>query len=381
MKLTTLKIEDDKDIVRLRLVGQLVAQTCGFDKFAETRIVTALLELGRNLVQHGGGGRMALSLDRVDGRLDLVAEAVDQGPGIAGLDALLDGSAVSRGPGLGLGLRGVRRIADRFEVDTGVEGSRIIAGFGTALTPDRQAERAREVGDRMASLRRADPGAMLAQQNRELLDALAERDMLMAEVHHRTKNNLALVTGLMRLSRTNSQSAETRAVLQDLELRVRAIATVHDQLQRSAASDTVALLPLLRDVAGQTRRAFSSMECAVAIEVDGESVEMRGSAATDLALAAGELMTNACKHAFTGRRHGRITETVSLDDEMLTLVVEDDGVGLAEGMERPERSESLGWRMIRTMTQKHEGFVRTSSNSGLRVELAFRRDRLAVAAG
>ncbi len=381
MKLTTLKIEDDKDIVRLRLVGQLVAQTCGFDKFAETRIVTALLELGRNLVQHGGGGRMALSLDRVDGRLDLVAEAVDQGPGIAGLDALLDGSAVSRGPGLGLGLRGVRRIADRFEVDTGVEGSRIIAGFGTALTPDRQAERAREVGDRMASLRRADPGAMLAQQNRELLDALAERDMLMAEVHHRTKNNLALVTGLMRLSRTNSQSAETRAVLQDLELRVRAIATVHDQLQRSAASDTVALLPLLRDVAGQTRRAFSSMECAVAIEVDGESVEMRGSAATDLALAAGELMTNACKHAFTGRRHGRITATVSLDDEMLTLVVEDDGVGLAEGMERPERSESLGWRMIRTMTQKHEGFVRTSSNSGLRVELAFRRDRLAVAAG
>ena len=77
MRLTTLKIEADEDIVRLRMVGQEVARRCGFAKFAETRIVTALLELGRNIVQHGGGGRMTLSLEPQGSGLALGVEAVD----------------------------------------------------------------------------------------------------------------------------------------------------------------------------------------------------------------------------------------------------------------------------------------------------------------
>ena len=64
---------------------------------------------------------------------------------------------------------------------------------------------------------------------------------------------------------------------------------------------------------------------------------------------------------------------------MLKLVVSDDGCGLAPGMERPERSDSLGWRMIRTMVQKHGGFVRTSGGSeGLTVELGFDEAQLGL---
>lgn len=386
MRLTTLKIEADEDIVRLRMVGQEVARRCGFAKFAETRIVTALLELGRNIVQHGGGGRMTLSLEPQGSGLALGVEAVDQGPGIPDLDARLSNAdplpGTARAPGLGLGLRGVQRIADRFEVESGAEGTRILAGFDTRLAASEAAPVAAGIGEALAALRRADPAAMLAQQNRDLLDALEERDLLMAEVHHRTKNNLALVTGLMRLSRSAAKTEETRGVLRDLELRVKAITAIHDQLQRAAAADSAALLPLLRDVAEQTRQAFSTPDQEVKVVVTGETLLLSGNAATDLALAAGELMTNACKHAFVGREKGRLHVSLKREEGVLKLTVSDDGCGLAPGMERPERSDSLGWRMIRTMVQKHGGFVRTSNGEGgLSVELGFGEAQLGLIEG
>ena len=385
MRLTTLKIEADEDIVRLRMVGQEVARHCGFAKFAETRIVTALLELGRNIVQHGGGGRMTLSLEPRAGALELVVEAIDQGPGIPDLEARLGGAAplpgAARRPGLGLGLRGVQRIADRLDIESGAEGTRIRAGFDTGLPAAGTAQTAAAIGEALAALRRADPAAMLAQQNRDLLDAIEERDLLMAEVHHRTKNNLALVTGLMRLSRSAAASDETKKVLRDLELRVKAITAIHDQLQRAAAADSAALLPLLRDVAEQTRQAFSTSDQEIEIVVEGDALHLTGSAVTDLALAAGELLTNACKHAFAGRARGRLELHLRRADGMLTLTVADDGCGLAPGMERPERSESLGWRMIRTMVQKHAGFIRTENREeggGLSVELGFDEAQLGL---
>ncbi|MGX9856106.1 sensor histidine kinase [Limimaricola variabilis] len=385
MRITTLKIEADDDIVRLRMVGQEVARRCGFGKFAETRIVTALLELGRNIVQHGGGGRMILTLEPRDAGLDLVAEAIDHGPGISDLDARLTAAGplpgTNGGPaaGLGLGLRGVRRIADRMDVDTGPEGTRIRVIFATSCGAGEAAALGGEIGEALAVLRRADPAAMLAQQNRDLLDALEERDLLMAEVHHRTKNNLALVTGLMRLSRSAAKTEETREVLRDLELRVKAITALHDRLQRAAGADSTPLLPLLRDVAEQTRQAFSTPDQEVAVAVTGEALSLSGNAATDLALAAGELMTNACKHAFAGRDKGRLHVALAREEGMLKLTVADDGCGLAPGMERPERSDSLGWRMIRTMVQKHGGFVRTSGGStGLTVELGFGEAQLGL---
>ncbi|WP_341212003.1 ATP-binding protein [uncultured Limimaricola sp.] len=386
MRLTTLKIEADEDIVRLRMVGQEIARRCGFAKFAETRIVTALLELGRNIVQHGGGGRMTLSLEPQAGGLALGVEAVDQGPGIPDLDARLAGAdplpGTVRAQGLGLGLRGVQRIADRFEVESGAEGTRILAGFDTRLAASEASPTAAGIGEALAALRRADPAAMLAQQNRDLLDALEERDLLMAEVHHRTKNNLALVTGLMRLSRSAAKTEETKSVLRDLELRVKAITAIHDQLQRAAAADSAALLPLLRDVAEQTRQAFSTPDQEVKVVVTGEALLLSGSAATDLALAAGELMTNACKHAFAGRDRGRLHVSLKREEGVLKLTVSDDGCGLAPGMERPERSDSLGWRMIRTMVQKHGGFVRTSNgDGGLSVELGFGEAQLGLTEG
>lgn len=370
MRLASLRVEDDKDIVRLRNVGEQAVAGAGFSGFAGTRIVTALLELGRNLIDHAEGGRVTLFLSRRGGLLDLVIEAVDQGPGFENREGIEEGETLT-GAGLGLGLRGVKRMADRFEVHGGHEGTRIIAGFQTTLDPERQTSFVEEIITRVERLDLDDPSETLARQNRDLLEALRQRDLLMAEVHHRTKNNLSLVMGLMRLSRNTSTSEETKSVLLDLEGRVGAIAKVHDQLQHSSSSNTVELVALLRDVAERSRSAFASPGLRISIEVEGEPMLVASSAAVDLALVAGELITNACKHAFGGRDSGRITVACRREESDVKLDVRDDGIGLPDGSQRPERSDSLGWQMVRSMVNKHSGTLTTESNGGLRICMTF----------
>jgi len=86
----------------------------------------------------------------------------------------------------------------------------------------------------------------------------------------------------------------------------------------------------------------------------------------------GELITNAYKHAFTDRDKGLITIKITPEmDGGLTLHVFDDGVGLPKDAPRPERSDSLGWRMIRTLTFQHEATLSVEGSDGLCVEIRF----------
>ena len=107
----------------------------------------------------------------------------------------------------------------------------------------------------------------------------------------------------------------------------------------------------------------------------GDAVSVSGSAAIDLGLVVNELITNAYKHAFEDRQSGRIDvsfERENRDGEKPSwvLAVKDDGVGLPENV-KPERSDSLGWRMIRAMTARLSGAIETGSNKGFYTRIEF----------
>lgn len=372
MQLITINIVEDGDIARVRQVGIALTRALGFGTFDQTRIVTACLELARNAVQYGGGGRMTFALCEGEDELLLQATASDQGPGIEDLDTILHaepGRRRSPGGGLGLGLRGVQRVADALDIDTGAEGSRLQASFTLPFSEAGIKKAGALATDALAALGETDPAAELAQQNKQLLQALAERDVLIGEIHHRTSNNLALITGLIQLSRRAAKEEETVRALSELEGRVHAVTKVHEQLQRADQGDRLRVLPFLHDVAAHIEQAFNGPDRAVNIRVSGDDLEIESAAAVDIGLIVGELITNAYKHAF-GSGGGEIAVSFErhTDDELL-LCVKDNGRGLSEGTERPERSDSLGWRMIRTMVQRHGGTIEVNGNGGLRVDV------------
>lgn len=371
MRLVTLKLERDADIPRLRQVGLGLTRGAGFDTFDQTRIVTALMELGRNTIVHGGGGRIAVSLVPEGPVAAIRATATDNGPGMPDPADITVQRADSDAAGLGLGLQGVRRIADRFELESDGSGTRITAVFETDCDVAGLSELASELTETLGTLDPVDPAIALAHQNQDLLRALNERDLLLREVHHRTRNNLALVNSLVRLSARSAQGEEAARLLTDLGLRIEAVLGVHEQLERAEEGDRLRLLPFLENIAARIRSAFSGGSCAVEITVSGADISCGGRMGADLGLIVGELLTNAFKHAFHGRETGRIDITLAADETegRLIMTVADDGPGLPEGMDRPTRPSSLGWRVVESMAARYNGRVDVTSEDGLCVRV------------
>lgn len=381
LRLTRLGLRSDTDIPHIRQVGKVTAQTLGFTAFQQTRIVTAIIEVARNAIVHGGGGHVVMKLATQAGSVVLDIAVSDQGggmPAVRKADVMADRARRSD-RGLGLGLRGAKRIADRFEIETGAYGTDVHLGFVSPAKADNISALANRVSDEIAGLAAVDPATTLAQQNNELMAALAERDLLIKEIHHRTRNNIALIRSMVRLSENAAKHSETKTALAELGNRMQAILSVHELLERSDGSELVEILPFLKSVADRTYDAFSTQDCLITIDVTGASLKIGSNTAVDVGLIVAELMTNALKHAFVGRTTGRVTLHVVEDEShrdagTFLLEVSDDGHGLPAGQEQPERSASLGWRMIRAMTRRHGGQIVTTNDNGLKVSISLRTD-------
>ena len=382
MDLLNVRIAAEPDIARIRQVTSVIADACGLHSFSKTRVVTAVLEIARNALQYAGGGRAHFLL-RPEGNLCwLIVRVIDQGRGLPEGTEFVKGrrpfkakSGGTRAQGMGLGLTGVQRLADKFDLDSTNEGTKAELAFKLPVSCEEEADLAEQVMAQVAELSITDPVAELSRQNRELAEAMAERELLIDEVHHRTGNNLALIVSFIQLSKRGARSEETRQAMAQLEARVLSVAKVHQELQRANLADSIVLMPLLETVTKHAQDAFSNDELDIAISVFGDQVRVSGSAAIDLGLIVNELITNAYKHAFDGRTKGRIDvsfERESGDDDDLVWVlrVGDDGVGLPDDV-KPERSSSLGWRMIRAMAARLSGTISTNSEDGFTTRIVF----------
>jgi serine/threonine-protein kinase RsbT len=121
----TLPLRSDEDVVRARHHVRQLAIDARLRLIDQTKLVTAVSELARNTVVHGGGGEMTAGVADDNGRVGVWARFADSGPGIPDLEQAL-GEGFSTGTGLGLGLGGARRLVDEFEVRTA-------AGEGTTI--------------------------------------------------------------------------------------------------------------------------------------------------------------------------------------------------------------------------------------------------------
>ncbi|OWY05211.1 hypothetical protein B6V75_03555 [Thioclava sp. F1Mire-8] len=370
-KLTTVNLEKSADVARLRDVAMTLTNVLQFGAFERTRAVTAVVELGRNAIEHGQKGRATFSLTEVEGKPALGLLVTDQGRGIPKEKLQPDG-APSSSTGMGLGLRGVQRIATRFDVETGHEGTRIEAVFRSSANLSADARLIDQATEALNDLSMKDPTAALSEQNRELSEGITERDLLMQELHHRTGNNLALIAALIRMSKSRAQQPETQQVLTELEVRVGALSKAHELMQRGKETGKVDLAQMAAEVARTSERAFSGESLDANIEVTCAELMLDSKLAIDIGLIIGELITNAFKYAFTGRESGTIRVDVSGDLQSgIALVVSDNGIGLPSDAERPERSNSLGWRLIRTLTFQHDATLTVDGSDGLRVCIKF----------
>ena len=160
---------------------------------------------------------------------------------------------------------------------------------------------------------------------------LKEKSMLLDEIHHRVKNNLAVITSLLYLQQEETGSSEVKESLQEAQNRIQSIALVHEQLYRQAESGvSIQMDHYLDSLLAWLRQTSEPPDTALTIRAEANNIYVPLSMAVPFGMMATELITNACKHAFKEKDEGTVEVTLSKDQNYYYLEVADDGSGLPE---------------------------------------------------
>jgi two-component sensor histidine kinase len=207
---------------------------------------------------------------------------------------------------------------------------------------------------------------------RELESALAEKTVLLKEVHHRVKNNLAVIVSLLGMKAGAIEGTEAQGALEDSQQRVRSIALIHERLSGTERLDRIVFAEYAEQLVQELSGVYGVAARRIAIRVESEPVEMGIHRAIPCALILNELVTNSLKHAFPGERSGevRVRLRQSAPGE-LELAVEDDGVGCPP-IAAARNGKSLGLRIVEILTRQLEGSLEQPDCAGTRFVLRFR---------
>ena len=202
---------------------------------------------------------------------------------------------------------------------------------------------------------------------------LRDKDVLLRELQHRVKNNLQMITALIRMEARNVADGETGERFDRLAGRINSLALLYDLLSGEGADDGIDLGVYLSKVASSVMEAHAVEGIRLELKVDTWPVSIN--VAMPTGLVVNELMTNALKHAFAGRDGGTITVSSLVDDTGFRVVVADDGVGLPDGATWPQ-SGKLGAVIAQSLEQNAKATLEVTSapNEGLRVVIFFARD-------
>ncbi|MFC4169491.1 sensor histidine kinase [Teichococcus aestuarii] len=215
-----------------------------------------------------------------------------------------------------------------------------------------------------------DAAAAISAREEELRAALRQRDLLMAEIHHRVKNNLQIVASLLNLQANRLRDPRAKAEFATARDRVQALATLHRHLYTNQTFEVIALRPFLEELGQQLFAALGERPGQrIKLVVEADELEIVTDQAVSLALLITETVTNAIKHGFPDARSGTITISVHAEGEEVTLKVQDDGLGMR--LDDEEAGQGIGLTLIRGFAQHLGGEIEIRGAGGTELVLRF----------
>jgi two-component sensor histidine kinase/PAS domain-containing protein len=213
------------------------------------------------------------------------------------------------------------------------------------------------------------------ENERRLEDAISAKESLLKEVHHRVKNNLQLLLSMLNLQADLVSDPRTLEIIQDIQDRLRSIATVHQRLSQSLDSGRVDLEQYIRRLVNDLFRSHKTKSAFLRHSVELPPIELHSNDVMLCGLVVNELVTNAIKHGFPDGRTGEVRVIgKNLDDRRFSIVVADDGIGFPAD-QNFAASSSLGLQLVHVLAEQLEGRVELRPGRGTHIELTFELER------
>ncbi|NCA86691.1 MAG: response regulator [Clostridia bacterium] len=209
------------------------------------------------------------------------------------------------------------------------------------------------------------------QAEESLKRSLGEKDILLREVHHRVKNNMQIITSILRMQQRQMSDPMMIAALEESQNRIRSLALIHENLYRNENLGSILFSNYATSLANNLARSFADQQGRVSFRFNIPEVYLPLDIGIPCGLIINELISNAFKYAFAEMEKGVITITLKQDaDKRYHLIVHDNGQGLPP--DKPmEKKGSLGMKIIKTLAQQIGGTLTYEYCDGAKFTIDF----------
>jgi two-component sensor histidine kinase len=200
-------------------------------------------------------------------------------------------------------------------------------------------------------------------QQEAMQQSIAEQRVLLAEVNHRVKNNLAIIVSLLNMQMNSAKSKETKNAIQVVHNRVMSMALVHLKMYENKNKSAIELEPYIKELVSEINNSISISQ-KIKFEYDLDPINLDVSSAIPMGLILNELITNAIKHAFSDLDSPEISISLKrVKDSLVELTVKDNGKGLTNSSEESE--DGIGLSLIRSLAEQLDGTCLFENSNGM----------------
>ena len=207
----------------------------------------------------------------------------------------------------------------------------------------------------------------------KLKSSLREKEVLLREIHHRVKNNMQVISSLLDMMIMRTQNQEALDLLENARIKIYTMALIHSQLYRSDKFDQIDMDTHARELVNYLMSINIDKDVSIKSVVDCSDIYLTVNQAIPCALVINELIFNSLKHAFKGRKKGKIGVSLKkLSEAMALLKVQDDGIGMPEEIDI-FKTNTLGLKLIKNIVcNQLKGKIRVDRGIGTTFIIEFK---------
>jgi len=199
---------------------------------------------------------------------------------------------------------------------------------------------------------------------------LTEKDWLLKEIHHRVKNNLQIITSLLKTQSHFLEEGSARNAIRETLNRVQSMSLIHHKLYTESTISSIDLPAYINDLIFHLKNSFSDLSRRVNFQHKAESIRMEAGQLIPIGLILNEAITNSIKYAFPKEGGTICISLLSAGPDLLELIISDNGIGLPADFDA-RTTRSLGMQMIRMLTKQLDGRLDISGSPGVRIAVRF----------
>ncbi|TYQ31357.1 histidine kinase dimerization/phosphoacceptor domain -containing protein [Pseudanabaena sp. UWO310] len=211
------------------------------------------------------------------------------------------------------------------------------------------------------------------QSEEELRSAYEREVVLTKEIHHRVKNNLQIVSGLLYLQSRQVQDREMREIINSSRNRIQSMALLHEKLYQSKNLENIDFIAYIKSLTRNLQTSYASKSAAISLNINAEPLDVDIDTAIYCGLIINELVSNSFKYAFPEDRTGQIMiEFAKHSDDFYNLIVRDNGIGMTEAIDLKD-AEKLGLQLVYSLvTEQLKGEVLLENFHGTVFKISFK---------